>query len=266
MPELPEVETIRRQFEHTLVGRKITKVIVNNPKVIRQPSPAEFVGGVEGRSITGALRKGKLLVIGLTGVKSLCVHLKMTGQFVYPGTGTGSRVGFRFSDGTILDFNDNRLFAELRLVDDCNSLPFVRELGPDPFDISEKQFEDMLFRKGTRIKPLLMDQKFIAGIGNLYAAEMLFAARISPGRSAKSLSPDEKARLYKAMRDILEDAIKLKGSSVDNYVQLTGDQGGYVPRLKVYGRQGKPCMGCEGTVQRTTLGGRGTYFCPSCQK
>jgi formamidopyrimidine-DNA glycosylase len=266
MPELPEVETIRREAEAGLTGKKITGVILNRPAVIREPSPAGFARGLEGKTIKGFLRRGKLLVVELSGGKALAIHLKMTGQLVYPGTGRDSRVSFRFSDGTILDFNDNRLFAELRLVDDWRELPFVKELGPDPFEISEAQFKAMLAAKGKKIKELLMDQHFLAGIGNIYAAEMLFSSRINPGRRASSLSDGEKARLYAAMKQTLADAIRHKGSSVDNYVQLTGRPGGFVPHLKVYGREGKPCEGCKGKVIRTTMGGRGTYFCPGCQR
>lgn len=265
MPELPEVETIKREIAETLIGKKISGVIINNPRVIRQ-SPQEFKRGVEGRAIAGVLRKGKLLILELSGGVSLAVHLKMTGQFVYPGEGVASRVSFRFSDGTLLDFNDTRLFAELKLVEDWRQLAFVKGLGPDPFELTQEDFSSLLAGRRTKIKVLLMDQGCIAGIGNLYAAEMLFAARIHPERQAGSLSENEKIRLYKSMKDILAEAVKHQGSSVDNYVRLTGKPGGYVPHLKVYGRQGKPCQGCKGTVKRTTMGGRGTYFCPSCQK
>jgi formamidopyrimidine-DNA glycosylase len=266
MPELPEVETIKREIENSLIGKKIAGVIVNNPKVIREPAPSEFAKGLAGKAITGILRRGKLLVLELSGGQFLAVHLKMTGQFVYPGNGTTSRVSFRFSDGTLLDFNDTRLFAELKLVKDWRQLPFVRQLGPDPFEITAAQFKAMLSGKGKKIKELLMDQHFISGIGNLYAAEILFSSRIHPERRAASLSEEEKARLFRAMKEVLSDAIAHKGSSVDNYVQLTGKPGGYVPHLRVYGREGKPCAGCKGTVSRTTMGGRGTYFCPACQK
>jgi formamidopyrimidine-DNA glycosylase len=280
MPELPEVETIKKEIEQALIGKKITEVKINNPKVIRQPSPVAFKKGLEERVINHVLRRGKLLILELSGSKApaargsggthrcaaLTAHLKMTGQFVYPGNGTTSRVSFRFSDGSMLDFNDNRLFAELKLVNDWHALPFVKELGPDPFEIAAEQFNAMLERKKTKIKPLLMDQNFIAGIGNLYAAEMLFVSRINPARRAESLSKQEKDRLFRAMREILADAIKHKGSSVDNYVQLSGKPGEYVPQLKVYAREGKPCFGCAGKVQRITMGGRGTYFCPRCQQ
>lgn len=266
MPELPEVETIKREIEKKIVGKKITGVIINNPRVIREPSPREFAEGLQGKAVSGAARKGKLLILELSGGKSLTVHLKMTGQFVYPGNGRSSRVSFRFSDGSILDFNDNRLFAELRLLDDWRSLKFVKELGPDPFELSFNQFQALFKNKKTKIKVLLLDQGFIAGIGNLYAAEILFAGRIAPGRPASSLSEEDLRRLYTAIREILTEAIKHHGSSVDNYVRLSGEQGGFVPYLKVYGREGKPCVGCKGTVKRIAMAGRGTYFCPGCQK
>ncbi len=265
MPELPEVETVLRGLRPALIGRSIVAAEVRSFKTFR-PHGALSAEDLVGARVEAMRRRGKLLLWDLSGGRSLVFHFKMTGQFVFPGNGKHSRVSFRFADGTLLDFNDNRLFAELRLVDDWKKLAFVRELGPDPFEISDAQFRQMLSKKGTKIKPLLMDQSFIAGIGNIYAAEMLFDSRISPARPASSLSDREKGRLYQAMKDVLNAAIRAKGSSVDNYVQLDGHEGGFVPHLKVYGREGKPCEGCRGTVKRTTLGGRGTYFCPSCQK
>jgi len=266
MPELPEVETIKRELEKSVTGKTIRRVIINNPRIIREPSPEKFARGLQGKTITKILRRAKVLILELSGGNALVMHLKMTGQLVYPGNGKGSRVSFEFSDSSILDFNDNRLFAELRLLDDWKDLKFIRELGPEPFDITQEQFSALLSPRTTKIKVLLMDQTVISGIGNLYAAEMLFAARIDPRRPAKSLSGGEKERLFKAMREVLTQAIQYKGSSVDNYVQLSGKPGGYVPYHRVYGREGKSCPGCEGKVKRIALGGRGTYFCPSCQK
>jgi len=266
MPELPEVETIKRGLESTVLGKKIIGVRVNNPKVIRQPSPAEFKKGLAGARIKNILRKAKVLILELSNGKSLVIHLKMTGQLVYPGGGRASRVSFDLSDGKILDFNDQRLFAELRLMDDWHDLKFIQGLGPEPFQISPEQFKKMLDKKKTRIKPLLMDQAFICGIGNLYAAEALFASRLDPCRPAVSLSDKERELLFKKIKDILSKAIKHKGSSVDQYVQLTGRPGGFVKYHKVYDRKGKPCFVCHTPIQRISLGGRGTYFCPKCQR
>ena len=186
MPELPEVETVKRELEKVVIGKKIIGVTIKNAVVIREPSPQAFVKGLIGASIKSVLRKGKLLILELSTGKSLTVHLKMTGQLVYPGNGLNCRVSFQLSDGKLLDFNDQRLFADLRLLDDWRELKFIQELGPEPFDLTEEKFNSMLFAKKTKIKPLLMDQAFISGIGNLYAAEALFRARINPERPAFS--------------------------------------------------------------------------------
>ncbi|MCX5714908.1 MAG: bifunctional DNA-formamidopyrimidine glycosylase/DNA-(apurinic or apyrimidinic site) lyase [Candidatus Omnitrophica bacterium] len=266
MPELPEVETIKRELEGSLLGRKIAKVYVHHSLVIREPSVEKFKKGIEGASIKHVLRKAKVLILELSNGKSLTVHLKMTGQLVYPGDGQKSRVSFRLSDGKSLDFNDQRLFGELRLLDDWRGLKFIQGLGPEPFDINLQQFKEMLAKKKTRIKPLLMDQAFISGIGNLYAAEALFRAKVLPERSAQTLSDKEQEALFKSIKDVLQEAIRFGGSSVDNYVRLSGKRGEYVSHHKVYDREGKPCLVCKAPVKRTALGGRGTYFCPKCQK
>lgn len=266
MPELPEVETIKRELEQAILGKKIAEVIVNNAKVIREPKKDKFIAELKNQTIKKILRKGKLLILELLSGKALTIHLKMTGQLIYPGNGKSSRISFKFSDGKLLDFNDNRLFGELRLVDNWQNLKFVEELGPEPFDLSEEQFKQILTSKKTKIKSLLMDQKFISGIGNLYANEALFRARIHPARSANSLSDKEKELLFKEIKNTLFEAIKYKGSSVDQYVQLSGKAGEYVKYHKVYDREGESCFQCQGRVKRIVLGGRGTYFCPTCQR
>jgi len=265
MPELPEVETIKRELEKAVLGKRITEVCVHNPAVIRQPSAGEFKKGLTNVSIKNILRKAKVLILELSNGKSLVIHLKMTGQLIYPGDGKKSRVSFRLSDGKTLDFNDQRLFAELRLMDDWRDSKFIQGLGPEPFDVSLEEFKEMLSRKKTKIKPLLLDQTFISGVGNLYAAEALFRAGIHPQRSSQSLSEKEKARLFQEIRNVLTQAIEYKGSSVDQYVQLSGEPGAFVQFHKVYDRAGKPCPVCKATVKRISQGGRGTYFCPKCQ-
>src|SRR3989339_436056 len=266
MPELPEVETIKRDLEKVIVGKKITEVCVHQAAVIRQMSVDKFRKGLEGASIKNILRKGKLLILELSNGKSLAIHLKMTGQLVYPGDTKKSRVSFKLSDGKWLDFNDQRLFAELRLLDDWRSLKFVQNLGPEPFDISLGQFKEMLSKKKTKVKPLLMDQAFISGIGNIYAAESLFRARIHPARPANSISDKEKELLFQEIKATLKEAIQSGGSSIDDYVRLSGEPGGYVKYHKVYGREGKPCLICKTPIKRIALGGRGTFFCPKCQQ
>jgi len=266
MPELPEVETIKRDLEKVILGKKITEVLVHHPTVVREPQPAEFKKGIEGATIKSILRRAKLLIIELSNAKYLTIHLKMTGQLVYPGDSKKARVSFRLSDGKTLDFNDQRLFAELRLIDDWRSLKFIQGLGPEPFDITQEQFKAMLAKKKTKIKPLLMDQTFISGIGNLYAAECLFGARINPERPAFSLTDKEKALLYKEIKDVLTEAIHYGGSSVDDYVRLSGKRGNYAKYHKVYDRLNQACLVCGTKIKRIALAGRGTYFCPKCQK
>lgn len=266
MPELPEVETIKRELIKAVLGRTITAVIINNSKVIKEPAKEAFVNGLVNTVIKNILRKGKLLIIELSSGKSLAVHLRMTGQLIYPGDAKNSRVSFKLSDGQWLDFNDSRLLGELRLLNDWQELRFIKDLGPEPFDITEKQFKEMLDKKKTKIKPLLMDQAFISGIGNLYAAEALFKSGIHPLRPAAALSDKEIISLFKEIKDTLTEAIQYNGSSVDRYVQLDGRAGRYVKYHKVYGRQGKPCLVCKAPIKRISLAGRGTYFCPKCQK
>ncbi len=281
MPELPEVETIKNELEKAVLGKKITDVIVNNPKVIKEPKLGDFVKGLKNTTIKSILRKGKLLILELSSRsarssgKSLTIHLKMTGQLIYPShqklggwvnPGKISRVSFKFSDNTLLDFNDSRLFGELRVVNDWRNLKFIQALGPEPFDLTEEKFKQMLANKKTKIKILLMDQKFISGIGNLYANEALFRAKIHPERPALFLSEKEKEKLFKEIKNTLLEAIKYKGSSVGQYLQLSGKAGEYVKYHKVYNREGEPCLQCKGKIKRIVLSGRGTYFCPKCQR
>jgi len=265
MPELPEVETIKRDLEKIVLGKKIIEVCVHNPAIIRQMSADKFKKGLTGSTIKNVLRKAKTLILELSNGKSLVIHLKMTGQLVYPGDGKKSRVSFKLSDGKMLDFNDQRLFAELRLLDDWKKFKFIKELGPEPYDLSMEQFKEMLSVKKTKIKPLLMDQKFISGIGNLYAAEILFRSKIDPARSAQSLTEKEKELLFNSIKQVLDEAIRYGGSSVDDYVRLSGERGTYAQYHKVYGREGERCFFCKTPVKRISLGGRGTYFCPECQ-
>lgn len=265
MPELPEVETIKRELEKAVLGKKITGVIINNPKVIKEPKKEAFIKGLKNATIESILRKGKLIIFELSSGMDLAIHLRMTGQLVFPGNAKSSRVSFKFSDGKILDYNDRRLLGELRLLNKWQELKFIKELGPEPFAITAGQFKQMLAGKKTKIKPLLMDQRFIAGVGNLYAAEALFRSRIRPERLASKLADKEKEKLLKEIKDTLGEALNYKGSSLDQYVQLSGEAGGYAKYHKVYGREGKPCLVCKAPIKRIALGGRGTYFCPKCQ-
>ena len=265
MPELPEVETIKREL-NAIINKKIVDVIINNAKVIREPKKENFVKELKNVKIKKIIRKGKLLIFELSSGKSLTIHLKMSGQLIYPGDGKTSRISFKFSDGKLLDFNDRRLFGELRIVDNWRKLKFIKELGPEPFNLTGEKFRQMLTNKKTKIKVLLMDQKFISGIGNIYVNEALFRAKIHPQRPANSLAGKEKESLFAEIKKVLQGAIQYKGSSVDQYLQLSGKPGEYVKYHQVYDREGEKCLKCGGRIKRISLGGRGTYFCPICQK
>jgi formamidopyrimidine-DNA glycosylase len=267
MPELPEVETVKRELEKFLVKKRSLKVSVLDARVLRGLSSRSFARMLANVSVKKVLRRGKTIIIELSNKKFLVVHLKMTGQLVYPGSiRKQTRVVFHLATGKLLTFNDMRVFGELRVLDDWRSLLFIKKLGPEPYEISSVDFKDMLRSKTTKIKPLLMDQTFIAGIGNLYAAEVLFRAKINPSRPANRLSGKEKELLFNEIIDTLNEAIRHKGSSIDQYVQLDGSQGRFVEHHQVYDRKGEPCFVCKTPIQRIALGGRGTYFCPKCQK
>ncbi|MFH1191345.1 MAG: bifunctional DNA-formamidopyrimidine glycosylase/DNA-(apurinic or apyrimidinic site) lyase [Candidatus Omnitrophota bacterium] len=279
MPELPEVETIKSDLQKTICGQKITRVCIHNPKVIQEPAPDIFKRSLEGLSIKDIFRRGKLLILELSNGKFLTVHFKMTGQLVlrqplcesknqlvvpHPSK-TSSRVTFYFASGMILDFNDQRLFAELRLIDDWQKLEFIQKLGPEPLDLAAADFKGLLLKRKNEIKPLLLDQSFVCGIGNIYASEILFRAKINPQRPAQSLVSAEQIALYKEIQKVLKSAIKHGGSSVDDYVRVSGKNGDYARFHQVYGRQGQPCFVCASLIKRIAQGGRGTYFCPKCQ-
>ena len=269
MPELPEVETIKRELKAALIGRRISSCLVHNPKVIRLPSKKEFVSGIAGWRIEDISRLGKALIFKIKkgkAIKFLVVHLRMSGQLIYPGNAAKSRVSFKFSDGKLLDFNDQRLLGELILIDDWRTLSFFKRLGPEPFKLRALDFHKMLKEKKSKIKSLIMDQSFIAGVGNIYAAEALFRARIGPERKALTLTGEESKRLLDSINFVLNRAIKLKGSSIDQYVRSGGEKGSFAKEHKVYDREGKLCFDCKSPVQRITLAGRGTYFCARCQK
>ncbi|MFZ5801477.1 MAG: bifunctional DNA-formamidopyrimidine glycosylase/DNA-(apurinic or apyrimidinic site) lyase [Candidatus Omnitrophota bacterium] len=266
MPELPEAETLKRELEAAVLNQKIVEVFIRTPKVIRAPAAKDFAKAAAGAIIQTIIRRGKALILRLSNHKDLVIQLGMTGQLIYPGAAKSSRVAFKLSDGKWLDFNDYRMFGGLSLLDNYADLDYIKSLGPEPFALKPEDFSRMLNAKKTKIKLLLMDQQFISGVGNIYANEALFRAGIHPQRPANRLNEEERTKLFKEIKDTLNEAIRFKGSSVDNYVQLSGAAGEYVPHLKIYGREGQSCLRCAGKIKKIVLGGRGTYLCPKCQK
>ncbi|RKY39822.1 MAG: formamidopyrimidine-DNA glycosylase [Candidatus Omnitrophota bacterium] len=267
MPELPEVETIRRDLEKVVVGKRIKEARIGSAKVIKEPDVKDFVQKIANRQIKEVFRRGKVLIFGLS-TQYLVIHLRMTGQIIYGEREEESRISFLLSDGRYLNFLDQRLMGEVRLVDNWQEICFIRQMGPEPLEeeFTLKRFEEMIKGKKSKIKPLLMDQSFIAGIGNLYAVEILFRAGINPLRPANDLSLAEIKRLFSAIKEVLREGIEYRGSSVDTYRDAYGRKGGFEQRLCVYAREGQPCVKCAKPIKRVNLAGRGTYFCPLCQK
>lgn len=272
MPELPEVETIRRDLEKVLVGKKILGVETDAEKLF-SPSFKAVSAGVRGQKITAVGRRAKLLYLSLGNHLYLLIHLKMTGRLLLRKKGDPAdefqHVVFVLSGGEELRFADMRLFGYLKLVDSLEMSEIIRGYGPEPLtDMGLEDFKGVVEGGRKPIKLLLLDQKLISGIGNIYANEALFVAGIDPRRKANSLSEKEIARLFSAVEKVLSEGLHYRGTTAsdDKYVDAYGQKGQYQNHLRVYGHEGVPCPKCHGKIQRVTLGGRGTFFCPACQR
>jgi len=243
MPELPEVETIRRQLSRKIVGKKLN-----------------------GRRIIKIRRRAKLLIIDLDNGSSLIFHLKMTGQLIFNGkTLPSTRKVFYFKDGSKLIFNDARKFGWWKIVK--NSRTMEEQLGPEALEISLPIFKNILNKRpASRIKPLLIDQKFIAGIGNIYSDEILYAAKVHPLRRVRTLNHEEIKRIFYNIGRILKLAIKCRGSSVEHYIDACGKKGSFIRYHKVYQKEGQKCRRCKSFIERIKISGRSARFCPFCQK
>ncbi|KKS88349.1 MAG: Formamidopyrimidine-DNA glycosylase [Parcubacteria group bacterium GW2011_GWC1_43_11b] len=288
MPELPEVETIKRDLAKVLIGRQISKVEILWAKTVAPLSPAIFQRKIAGTKITDLERRAKMIRIKLSGPLDLLIHLKMTGQLIFqPQRGQAvagghpqpggldnlpnkfTRLVFHFSDGSKLFFNDMRKFGWVRLADDQTIAKLFAEHGPEPLtkNFSLKYFQSILAKYPRRpIKQILLDQKLIAGIGNIYADESCFLAKILPTRLAGKISATKTKKLHQAIITVLKLSISKKGTSSRNYVRGDGSQGGFIPHLYVYGRAGEPCKICGQRIKKLKLVGRGTHFCDHCQK
>ena len=274
MPELPEVETIRRDLEEKVRGKRIERVIIKNEKSVKVPSPREFIQKMERKVLDEMHRRGKYLILGLDSEDTLVLHLGMTGRLIYSKAGEEidySRVVFLLENNAQLSFTDVRGFGGLWFVPDEKFeevIPTLASLGPEPLetDFTLEKFKQLLKDKKGKIKTLLMDQSFIAGVGNVYAQEALFFSGIHPTRSSSSLLEGKIEKLYHNLLNVLREAISYRGSSIKNYVDLVGRQGSYESHLRVYGRAGSNCPRCGHVIKRMEVGGRGTCFCPRCQR
>ena len=287
MPELPEVETIRRDLEKEVVGKRVKQVEVTGLRSIRRhKAKKDFISRLEGRKISSVQRKGKYLLLALDDSSLapgqevddiLVVHLGMSGQLLRARSlkeeaPKHTHVVITFTQGGLLRFIDPRTFGELFVTAASQLEKQVTELahlGFDPLEdiMSWNRFGEMLHAKKAKLKPLLMDQRFMAGVGNLYADEILWAAGIRPDRASESMSSQEVRRLYRAMVEVLQEAVKHRGSSLadEQYRDLFGAVGDYQSQHKVYDKEGEPCRRCRTPIVRLKGQGRSTFLCPQCQ-
>lgn len=279
LPELPEVETVRRSLTPHLTGRSITEVQIFLPKIVRYLTVDEFKQQLLGQRFLKLDRRGKYLLARLTGGWTLVVHLKMTGRLIYgpPGLVINRDGGawchlhaaFSLDNGGVLVFHDLRQFGYLTLIqtEDCLSLKGLKDLGPEPLgqEFTLNWLEKKVQGRKAKIKQLLLDQTIVAGIGNIYADEILYAAKLHPERIGASLTADELARLYQSIRSVLQQGIDCRGTSISDYVDGEGQPGEFQNYLQVYRRTGQDCRHCASVIQRLKVGGRSSHYCPQCQ-
>ena len=289
MPELPEVQTIVSDLNKKIIGRKIIGVWFDAPKLIKKPKPTEFEKKIKGLKIIEIKRRGKNILIYLTGDKLLLVHQKLTGHLLYGKwqIANGKAVSllkgllqekvndyihliFYLDNGWQLALSDLRKFAKVLFgsKEEVEKLPDLTELGSEPLDknFTVDKFMSLMNLKKGKIKQVLMNQEIIAGIGNIYSDEILWTAKINPFKSANQLKIKELKAIYSAMKIILKKAVKLRGTSIGDYRDTVGKAGGYAEIKKVYQREGEPCQRCKMPIKRVKIGGRSAHYCSKCQK
>jgi formamidopyrimidine-DNA glycosylase len=273
MPELPEVETVARGLKEVLSGRRIVGVRLGKTDFIE--NPVELEKRLPGRQIMKVRRYGKFLILDLDSVErdgppsSFLIHLGMTGQIVAcppeARVEPHTHAFFALDDGRELRYTDIRRFGRMRLLRNGDAEEILGGLGLDPLEATEEEFQGRIIGRRARIKALLLDQHVLRGMGNIYTDEGLFRARIHPKRLGANLKEKEVHKLFCEIRAILSEAIRLRGSSVSNYVDSNGRPGEFQLRHRVYQREGKNCVRCATRIRRTIVAGRSSYFCPSCQ-
>lgn len=267
MPELPEVEVVRRQLERVWVGRRIENVWAAKPSYFFVTSPRTLVANLTGKRTVALVRHGKYILAELDDSSRLLCHLGMTGQMTTRAIEHDSHVHLTLglSGQKTVSFRDVRKFGKVEWIAPGHSSPRLDKLGPDALDATRAQLEDGFRARRVAVKSALLDQKVLAGVGNIYADEALFAARISPLRPASSLSADELTRLARQVRRILKTSVERGGSTINDYIQPDGELGGYQNWHRVYGKTGEPCPRCKAPLVRVVVGGRSSHFCPKCQ-
>ena len=293
MPELPEVETIRRGLANKIVGKTIEKIKIRCKRIVLLPPPREWSSALRNQNIKHISRRGKFLLLSTIDYQ-LLVHLGMTGQLTYwnkdkhndkkffidPLTGLQkaqqhavdkhTHISLYFSDGNALHYRDIRQFGKWRLylVDDFKHANEYWNLGMEPLTSQYRwtHFYEKLKKRNTKIKSLLLNQQFVAGLGNIYTDEALFEAGVRPVRRTISLSKIEKTRLFEAIPKVLERGLKYGGTSFQNYLNVNGETGNNQEHLRVYGRSGKTCWQCQEQIVRILVCQRSSHFCPHCQR
>ena len=273
MPELPEVETVVRGLRAVLPGRRILTVRLGKTNFIEDPAALER--DLPGSRVTGVRRHGKFIVVELDASNrgsssfSLLIHLGMTGQIVVgpleAPVAPHTHVFFALDDGREFRYTDVRRFGKMRLLSAGAQGTALGKLGLDPLEATQAEFFALVRSRRARIKALLLDQRVLRGMGNIYTDESLWRARISPKRLGVNLKDEELRRLHRAMLHVLNEAIRMRGSSVSDYVDSEGRRGSFQQRHKVYQRKGKKCFRCGGLIRRAIVAGRSSYFCPRCQ-
>ncbi len=280
MPELPEVETVARGLHASVTGRRIVSVTLRKTDFIDDPAALEL--HLPGRRIEGVHRYGKFMLVRLSSplnepanpqngeAASLLVHLGMTGQFApFPAAQPSAKhthVWFQLDDGRELRYTDPRRFGRMAYLAGGSLTTELTGFGADPLEVSLDEFFSLIGGRKARIKALLLDQSVLRGVGNIYADESLWRARIHPARVAARLDRGQLAVLRKVLQEILRKAIRLRGSSISDFIDANGEPGEYQQHHRAYGREGKPCYRCKTPIRRTIVAGRSSYFCPQCQR
>jgi formamidopyrimidine-DNA glycosylase len=267
VPELPEVETIRAQLAPRLEGRVLARVEILDPRLTRPHDLFEVVEELEGDRIVAVARRGKYLLIHLESGLGLLVHLRMTGSFGFTPV-SHERAIVELDDGTRLAYRDVRRFGTWLVLEEAELEPYLAtKNGPEPLGarFTSRWLASQLARRHAQLKSVLLDQRVVAGLGNIYADESLWRARLNPLRAANGLDADEVARLVRAVRATLRVGIERQGSTLRDYSAPDGASGSMQEEFRVYGRDGLPCPRCRTHIAKIRVGGRGTWFCPRCQ-
>ena len=274
MPELPEVESVRRQLEPALLGRRFERVEILDSRLVRPYEPAEVAAELERERVTAVERRGKYLVVRFETGRVLLIHLRMTGSLRHAPGGTlqddpHRRAVVRLDDGSDVAYRDVRRFGTWLLLEPGEAAPYLdARVGIEPLEaiFTAARLAERLGRRRAPVKAALLDQRTLAGLGNIYVDEALWRARINPLRPAESLDRNELRRLHRGIRAALEHGIARQGSTLRDYALPDGGSGTMQDEFRVYGRGGEPCDRCGTPIAKTRVAGRGTWFCPACQR